>query len=321
MNSVRLSVVAACVLAMLPHVALVGAQSYPTKPIRFITSAAGGGSDLNARLISPGLSAALGQPVVVDNRPGTFAQGQITAAAAPDGHTLLLAASDLWLQPYLHEHAPFDPVKDFAPVSLLTTTPLVVAVHPAVAAKSVKDLIALAKARPGQLNYGSGNTGSSSHLGAALFRSMAGVDVVRVPYKGIASAMNALLAGEVQMMIGSASSLMAPAKAGKLRALATTGARPSALLPGVPTVAESGLPGYEFSQTLGVLAPAKTPQAVLNLLYREIVRIIEMPDLKQKLLNTGVETVGNSPQEFAAFIKADMRRLGKVIREAGIRAE
>src|SRR5258706_10059052 len=207
MNKLRGALVAACVAALLPQPAPLGAQSYPSKPIRFITSAAGGGSDLNARLISPSLSAALGQPVVIDNRSGTFALGQITAAAAPDGHTLLLAASDLWLQPFLHEHAPFDPVKDFAPITLLTTTPLVVAAHPAVAAKSVKELIALAKARPGQLNYGSGNTGSSSHLGAALFSSLAGVDIVRVPYQGIAPALNALLAGEVQLMIGSARAL------------------------------------------------------------------------------------------------------------------
>lgn len=300
---------------------LTAAQSFPTKPIRFITSAAGGGSDLNARLISPGLAAALGQPVVIDNRPGTFAQGQLTAAAVPDGHTLLLAASDLWLQPFLHQHAPFDPIKDFAPVTLLTTTPLILAVHPAVAAKSVKEFIALARARPGQLNYGSGNTGSSSHLGPALFQSMAGIDVVRVPYKGIAPALTALLAGEVQFMIGSASSMAAPTKTGKLRALAATSARQSALLPGLPTVAESGLPGYEFSQTLGVLAPARTPSPIVNRLYTEIVRIIETPDIRQKLFNTGVETVGNTPQEFSAFIKADMARLGKVIREAGIRAE
>ena len=294
---------------------------YPSKVIRIIASATGGGSDFNSRLISPALSAALGQPIVIDNRPGTFMLGKLTAAATPDGHTLLMAASDLWLQPFLHELAPFDPVKDFSPVTLLTTSPLVVVVHASVAVNTVKELITLAKAKPAALNYGSGNTGSSSHLGAELFRSMAGINVVRVPYKGVGPALNALLAGDVQLMVASAGSVMAYGKSGKLKVLASTGARQSSLLPGLPTVAESGVPGYEFAQTLGVLAPAKTLTPVINRLYIEITRILAQPDVKQKFVSVGVETVGNSPAEFAALIKTDMMRLGKVIREAGIRAE
>jgi tripartite-type tricarboxylate transporter receptor subunit TctC len=221
----------------------------------------------------------------------------------------------------MRSNVPFDPVKDFSPITLVTTSPLVVVVHSSVAASSVKELIALAKAKPGTLNYGSGNAGSSSHLGVELFKSMAGVDVVRIPYKGVGFALNALITGESQMMIASAGSAMGHVKSGRLKALASTGAKPSSLLPGLPTVAASGLPGYEFAQTLGALAPAKTPVVIVNRLNREIAQVLEQQDVKQKLFGYGVEAVSTSPAEFGAMIKSDMSRLGKVIRDAGIHEE
>ena len=296
-------------------------QEYPTKPIRILVSEPGGAGDFAARLIAPPLGLSLGQQLIADNRPGAFTSGRLAANATPDGYTLLFVASNLWLQPFLRDNVPFDPVKSFSPVALVTTSPLIVVVHPSLAVNSVKELIAFAKAKPGVLNYGSGNTASSSHLGPELFKSMTGVNIVRVPYKGAGPALNGLLAGEVQMMIVSAGASMPHVKSGKLRSLAVTSAQPSALLPGLPTVAQSGLTGYEFAQTLGVLAPAKTPAPIINRLNREIVRVIHQPDVKQKFFVAGVEPVGSTPAEFGAMIKSDMVRLGKVIRDAGIREE
>lgn len=296
-------------------------QDYPTKPIRMLVSEPGGAGDFTARLIAAPLALSFGQQLIIDNRPGAFTSGRLAANAAPDGYTLLFVASNLWLQPFLRENVPFDPVKDFSPITLVTTSPLIVVVHPSVAANSIKELIALAKAKPGALNYGSGNTASSSHLGPELFKSMTGVNIVRVPYKGAGPALNALVAGEVQLMIVSAGASMPHVKSGKLRPLAVTSAQPSALLPGLPTVAQSGLTGYEFAQTLGVLAPARTPATIINRLNREIARAIHQPDVKQKFFVAGVEPVGSSSVAFAALIKSDMVRLGKVIRDAGIREE
>ena len=296
-------------------------QDYPTKPIRLLVSEPGGAGDFAARLIAPPLALSLGQRLIIDNRPGAFTSGRLAANASPDGYTLLFVASNLWLQPFMRDNVPFDPVKDFSPITLVTTSPLIVVVHPSVPADSVKELIALAKAKPGALNYGSGNTGSSSHLGPELFKSMTGLNIVRVPYKGAGPALNALVAGEVQLMIASAGASMPHVKSGRLRALAVTSAQPSALLPGLPAVAASGLTGYEFAQTLGVLAPARTPATIINQLNREIARVIHQADVKQKFLIAGVEPVGSSSMAFAALIKSDMIRLGKVIRDAGIHEE
>ena len=295
-------------------------QDFPTRPLRIVTSAVGGAADLVARLIAKGLTTSLGQQVIVDNRPTGIIPGEIVVAAPPDGYTLLFHGSSLWMMPLLQK-VPFDPVKDLAPITLAASTPSLVVVHPAVPAKSIKELIALAKAKPGALNYGSGTSGSSSHLAAELFKYMARVNIVRVPYKGQGPAVLAVLGGEVQMSFATSSSVAAHIKSGKLRALAIGTATPSALAPGLPTVAESGLPGYESASNAGMFAPAKTPARVIALLNREIVQALHRQEVRDLLSNDGTEVVGGSPGEFAASIRGEMASLGKVIKAAGIHTD
>ena len=298
----------------------VHAQEFPTRPVRIVTSAVGGTTDLVARLIAQGLTASLGQQVIVDNRPTGIIPGEIVVKAPPDGYTLLFSGSSLWMMPLLQK-VPFDPVKDLAPVTLASSTPNIVVVNPAVSATTIKDLIALAKAKPGALNYGSGATGASSHLGAELFKYMAGVNIVRIPYKGQGPAVLGLLGGEVQMSFATSASVAAHIKSGKLRALAIGTAKPSALAPGLPTVAESGLPGYQSASNAGMFIPVRTPARLITLLNREIVQALNKQEVKDLLFRDGTEVAGSSPQEFAASIKAEMASLGKVIKAAGIRTE
>jgi tripartite-type tricarboxylate transporter receptor subunit TctC len=293
------------------------AQTYPSRPIRIVTSQPGSGSDFVARLIAPGLSAALGQAVVVDNR-GLIAI-EIVARAPPDGHTVIFYSTPLWLSPFLRSNVSWDPVRDFAPITLAVTTPNILAVHPSVAARSVAELIAYAKAHPGKLNYGSGSIGSSSHLAAELFKALARVDIVRIPYKGVGPALIGLIAGQVHIVFPSASSALQYVKAGSLRALAVSSAQPSALAPGLPTIAASGVPGYEASTPLGVFAPAGTPAPIVERLNREMTLILNRPDVRDRLFASGVEVVGSTPAQLAEKIRSEMTRLGKVIREAGIR--
>ena len=292
-------------------------QDYPTRPIRMIAPAIGGASDIVARLIGQGLSDRFGQQVVVDNR-GSIAP-EIGAKAPPDGYTVLAYGSPLWLTSFLRANVPWDSAKDFAPITLAASSPNVLVVHPSVAAKSVKELIALARAKPGEFNFSSGSSGAATHLTGELFKAMAGVNIVRVPYKGNGPALNALLGGEVQLMFANAGSVASHLKSGRLRALAVTTAQPSALAPGLPTMAASGLPGYQAEVPTGIFAPAKTPAALVNLLHREIVRVLNRADVKEKFFNIGVEVVGGTPEEFAAYIRSDMAKWGKVIKDAGIR--
>lgn len=298
----------------------VHGQGYPSRPVRIVTAEVGGGSDFTARLIAQGLTGALGQQVIVENRPSGFIPGEIVAKAAPDGHTLLLFNTILWAAPLIQK-SPYDPARDFAPVSLIGRTPSILVVHPSLPVKSVADLVALAKAKPGQLNYGSTGTGAANHLAAEMFKVMAGVDVVRVNYKGGGMALNALVGGEVQMMFTTPITAAPHVKSGKLRVLAVTAAAPSALVPGTPTMAAAGLPGYESIATYGVFAPARTPRAVVERLAAEIARVLGRPEVKERFFNTGLETVGGPPGDLAAAMRADVARLTKVIREAGIRAE
>jgi len=231
---------------------------------------------------------------------------------------LLAAGTALWLLP-LMQKVPYDPVKDFSPISVVTSAPNVLVVHPGVPANSVKELVALAKAKPGMLNYGSSVVGTSSHLATELFKAMAGVDIVRVGYKGGGPARTALLAGEVQMVFaGAEATLMSLVKSGKLRALAVTSPQPSVLAPGLPTVAASGVPGYESGSLDCIFAPAKTPPSIILRLNQEIVRVINQSEVKQKLFNAGVETVGSSPEELAAKIKSEMARLGNILKDISI---
>lgn len=296
------------------------AQEFPGKVIRVYTSQAGSPSDFIARILAQGISTGVGQPAIVDNRVGTTAV-EALIKSPPDGHTLLLYGPVVWLLPYLRDNVPWDPEKDLLPVSIATKTPNLVVVHPSIPVKSIKELIALAKARPGELNYGSGLTGSSNHLAAELFKSMTRVNIVRVAYSGPAAAFTAVIAGQLQMAFPDAGSATQHVKSGRIRALAVTSAEPSALAPGLPTVAASGVPGYELELLSMMFAPARTPPTVVLRLQQEIQRTVHRPEVKERLFNSGVESVGSTPEQAMTKIKSEMVRMGKVIKDAGIRSE
>ena len=297
------------------------AQGYPNRTVRIVTSEAGGGSDLAARIIAQGIAPGLGQPVLVDNRAGGVIAGDSVAKATPDGHTLLFYGNTLWLLPLMRSSMPYDPAKDFAPITLAIATPQLLVTHVSVPVNSVRELIAYAKSRPGQLNYSTAATGTGNHLAAELFKSMTGIEMVRVGYKGHPSALNAAVAGEVQIFFPVVGPGMVQVKTGKIKALAVTSLQPTPQAPGVPTMTSSGLPGFESIFEAGMFAPAGTPGAVINRLNRDIVQLIQRPDVKEKLLGIGMEAVGNSPQEFANAMKAEVTVMGKVIKDAGIRDE
>lgn len=303
---------------LMPGSGVVSGQDFPSKPIRIITSAPGGGSDFAARLIASSLTPGMGQQVIVDNRGGGIIAPEVAVKAPSDGYSLLYYGSTLWLLPLMRDNVPWDVIRDFAPVILTVSTPTILTVHPSLPVKSVKDLIALARARPGDLNYALGATGSANHLSAELFKAMAGVNIVRIVYKGQGPAILALMSGEIQTSFAVAASVQPHLKSGKLRALAVSSAKPSALFPGLPTVAAS-LPGYEAVSPSGIFAPAKTPEAIINRLNQEIGKVLARTDVKEKFAVSGVEVVGGSPQEFAAKIKSEITYMGKVIKEAGIR--
>jgi tripartite-type tricarboxylate transporter receptor subunit TctC len=294
-------------------------QTYPGKPIRIVTQAPGGGGDFMSRLIAQGISGPLGQPVIVDNRATVLASAEVASKAAPDGYVLLVVGTGLWISPLLQK-VPYE-TNDFSPISLVTRSVNVVAVHPSLPVRSLKELIALAKSKPGALNYGSDAVGGRAHLSMELLKSMARVNIVNVTYKGNAATITALLSGEVQMTILDAGLLAPHVKSGKLRALAVTSAEPTALAPGLPTVAASGLPGYESGGLTGIFAPAKTPSAIIARLNQEILRALSVPEMKDKFMNASAELVVSSPEQFAAIIKADVAATGKVIKDAGIKID
>lgn len=304
---------------LIPGVGPAYAQDYPIKPIRIFTGEPGGGNDFAARVMSPELTRSLGRQVIVDSR-GIFAI-ETVAKAPPDGYSLLLYAASTWLTPFMRDNTPWDPVRDFAPITLAMRIPNVLVVHPSLPVRNIRELIALAKSKPGQLNFSLASPGSVSSLGAELFKSMAGINIVRVPYKGTAQALNSLISGEVQMMISVVSAAAPHVKSGRLRALAVTSAQPSPLAPGLPTVAGTGLPGYESVSTYGMFVPSKTPEAIVARLNQEIVRVLIRADIREKFFNAGIEAVGTSPEELAAYVKSEMARMGRVIRDAGIRGE
>lgn len=296
-------------------------QEYPNKVIRIVAPDAGGGADFAARLIAQGLPARLGQQVIVDNRGGGVFAGEAVAKAPPDGYTLLYHGSSLWNLPLLRDNLPWDPVRDFVPVTLAAVYPDVLVVHPSLPVKSVKELIALAKARPGEIDFSSGIVGSSGMLAAELFKYMAGINIVRISYRGAGPSLVAVMSGEVQLSIANAAAATPHMKAGRLRALAVTSAQPSAVVPGLPTVAASGLPGYEAASMSGLFAPARTPAAVIARLNREVVAELSGEEVKKRFFSVGVETVGSSPEQFAATIKSQMAKMGNLIKQANIRAE
>jgi len=296
------------------------AQAYPVRPIRIVTAPVGAGNDFMARIIAQGLTASLGQQLVVDNRPAGIL-GELVAKAPADGYTLLAVGSVLWLTPFLQDNVAYDPVKDFSPIAVTSKSVNLLVVHPALAANSVKDLIAIAKTKPGQFNYATGGTGSSNHLAGELFKSMAGVNLVRIPYKGAGPAVNDLLSGQVQIMFPTTASALQHVKSGRLRTLGVTSLKPTVLAPGLPTVAESGLPGYESIVIYGLFAPAKTPPAIVKRLNAELVPFLKSEATTERLLNAGVEPVASTPDELATTMASEMSRLGKLIKEARIRAQ
>jgi tripartite-type tricarboxylate transporter receptor subunit TctC len=296
------------------------AQGFPSKPIRIITTVPGGSLDLTARLIAPKLSERLGQQVIVDNRGGVISM-ELAPRAPADGHTLLLASASLWLSEFLRDKVAWDALRDFAPVSMLVTSPNIIVAHPSLPVRNVRELIALAKARSGELNYSTGQSGASAHLAGELFRAMAGVDIVRIAYKGQGPAMLSLITGEAQISFPNASTGTPFVKAGKVRGLAVTTLQPSALAPGLPTAAASGLPGYESKAILGLFAPAKTPANIIEQLNQEIVRALGDADVRKRLFDSGAEVAVGPPAELTAAMKSEMTTTGKLIRQMGIRAE
>ena len=301
------------------------AQNYPARPIRMIIPfTAGSAADIIARAMDPALRERLGQPLVIDNRGGAGGNiaAEMTAKSTPDGYTLMMAtigthAINLALYPKL----PYHPQRDFTPVALVGESPNVLVIHPSVPAQSIRDLIALAKARPSQLNYGSSGAGTSVHLSAELFSSMTGVRMVHVPFKGATEALTALLGGQLDLMFASLSSSIPLIKAGRLRAFAVTGAKRSAAMPDVPTVIEAGVPDYEVVAWYGMFAPHGTPRAVITRVSAETARILNLPDVRERLSAEGAEVSANTPEQFTAYVKSEMAKWSWVVQKSGARAE
>lgn len=292
------------------------AQPYPQKPIRILCATPGASGDFSARIVAQGMTTNLGQPVIVDNRGG-YGAVEAVIKSAPDGYTLLVYGSTLWTVP-LMEAAAWDAQRDFAPVALLNSTPSTVVVHPSLPVRSVKELIAFAKARPGELNYGAAPAGSSLHLASELFKAMAGVKVTYVPYKGSGAAQIGLLGGEVHMMFPPVGSVLPHIKSGRVRLLAVAAVHPSAFLPGVPTVAAS-LPGYEFSTVVALFAPAGTPDTIVARLNQEAARVLTRAEFRQRFMNEGLEPAAGPPEQLANTIRVETTRFAKLIKDAGLR--
>ena len=315
-NTWRVAVFAAGLMAV-----SVCAQTYPSKTIRIVTGPAASGSDIVARLLAPGLSASLGQPVVVENRAGIIAV-ESSAKAPPDGHTLLVYGSVVWMEPLLRANAPWDPVRDFAPITLAARSPNILVVHPSLPVKTVKDLIALAKSKPGELRYASAGSGTTAQLAAELFKSMAGkLDIVHVPYKGLTPALIDLMSGRVHLSFAVAASVVSQTKSGKMKALAVTSAKRATLLPVVPTLDESGLRGYELVSWYGVSAPTGVSNEIITRLNAAIGKVVNVPAMKDWLIKQGFEPQTNTPAQFAAFIGREIAQGAELVKATGLKVE
>ena len=313
--------IAASATALVP---IQYACAFPERPIRVVVPfPPGGGADITMRIMSDALKQQFGQPVVIDNRAGasTIIGTELVAKARPDGYTILIATTTFAINPSLHAKLPYDPLADLAPVTLVALTPYLLVVHPSLPVRTVKDLVALARGKPGQVIYASVGNGSATHLATEMLASRAGIKLVHAPYKGSAPALNDLLGGHVTMYIGSMPASLPQARSGKLRAVAVTGPHRAPPAPEVPTVAESGLPGYEFTAWYGLFAPAGTPSALVSQLNTTVRSVVGRADIRERFLAEGNEAVGNSPQEFAAVIKADIAKYAKVVKEAKIKPE
>ncbi len=317
-------VVAAAADAAESRKAGVDPSSYPDRPIRILVPFVGGVADVYARVIGHGLHEKWGQPVIIDNRPaaGGLVAAETAAKAAADGYTLLIGIDGtMTINPSLYSKLPYDPVKDFIPLSQVILAPLVLVVHPALPVKSVKQLIDLAKAKPGQLNYGSPATGNSGHLAGEAFRIMTGIDIVHVPYKGGAGALTALLGREVEMVFSNAGLAVPHVKAERLRGLAVSTSKRIPALPDLPTIAEAGVPGYEAATWTGIFARTGTPKPVFDKLEQEILRILRRPDIQENAINQGLVPVASTSEEFADYMKKEAAQYAKLIKTLGIRAE
>ena len=315
-----------CAFAAMAAIALSAqAADYPEKPIRLLVPAApGGGADFVARILGVKLTEALGQTVVVENRAG--ASGTIaadnTAKSAADGYTLLMGQStSVVIAPHLYKKLGYDTLRDLAPVTLVAQVPNILVVHPSVPARTVSEFIALARAQPELLNYGSSGNGAPSHLAGEMFKSATGVKMVHVPYKGAGLAVNGLIAGEIQVMFAPIVAVLPQVKAGRLRALAVTSATRSAAAPELPTLAEAGLPGYEISSWFGLFAPANTPAPVIERLYRETAKALQSPEVRERFAREGAEPVGSSPADFTGYVRAEYAKYTRIVRDSGIKAD
>ena len=315
-----------CAFAAMAAIALSAqAADYPEKPIRLLVPAApGGGADFVARILGVKLTEALGQTVVVENRAG--ASGTIAAdnaaKSAADGYTLLMGQStSVVIAPHLYKKLGYDTLRDLAPVTLVAQVPNILVVHPSVPARTVSEFIALARAQPDLLNYGSSGNGAPSHLAGEMFKSATGVKMVHVPYKGAGLAVNGLIAGEIQVMFAPIVAVLPQVKAGRLRALAVTSATRSAAAPELPTLAESGLPGYEISSWFGLFAPANTPAPVIERLYRETAKALQSPEVRERFAREGAEPVGSSPADFTGYVRAEYAKYTRIVRDSGIKAD
>jgi tripartite-type tricarboxylate transporter receptor subunit TctC len=310
-------------VAMCAAAASALAQSYPSKPIRLVVGfPPGGGNDIIARMVGAKMQESWGQPVVIDNKPGanSIIATEFVAKSASDGYTLLVnATGGMSMNPVLYTTLPYDPLKDFVPISMVGSFPLVLAVNPSVPARSVQELVAYAKANPGKLNYSAGST--AFQVATEMFKQMTGIDVRHIPYKGSAASITAVIAGDVQMTIVDTPPLVPQIKGGRVRALAVTSAKRAGAMPDLPTIAESGVPGYEMVLWIGVFAPAGTPREIADKLNAEVVRIVNLPDIREKLDGMGVDPLGNSSEQVAEWIRREIARFGPVAKAAGIKAD
>ena len=312
------------IAAALSIIAPAYAQTYPSKPVRIVIGfPPAGATDVVARTVSEKLAEALAQPVIVDNRPGAASNigAELVAKAPKDGYTLFLGTVSTSVNPSLYRKLAYDPMRDFTPVTQVTGTPFMFVVHPSLPARSVKEFIALARGKPGELNYGSAGSGSGAHLFVEMFASMAKVKLQHIPYKGAAPAATAILSGETIFMFENIVTVWPLARAGKLRALGVTTARRSAAAPEVPTIAEAGVPGYDANAWFGIFAPTGTPQAIVDRLNAEIVKIVKLPETRERFLSLGAEPAGTSAAEFGAFFKNEVAKWAKVVKESGAKVE
>jgi tripartite-type tricarboxylate transporter receptor subunit TctC len=303
---------------------LAAAETYPVRPVRLIVAqTAGGSADIVARAAAQKIGDALGQQFVVDNRGGAsgIIATDITAKAAPDGYTLLITSSTFGVNPSLYQKLPYDPIRDIAPITLLAAAPNILVVHPSLPVKTVKELIALARAKPGYLNFGSSGNGGSPHLAGEMFKLRTGVNMVHVPFKGAPAAQTALIAGEIHLNFSSMPSAIGHVRAGRMRAIAVTGAKRSPATPELPTMMEAGIKDFETSAWQGFFAPAKTPPAVVGILNREAAKAMQSPELKERLAPEGAEPVANSPEEFRAWLKHEITKWAAVVKAANIRID